>query len=68
MITNRSIFAKVGTTKSQEEVDELEKKIQEEKVKENPDKIKILKMEEAKIYQNLFSNVFGGQCRFRNPW
>jgi len=68
MITNSSIFAKIAHTKSKEEVEEIEKKISEEKEKENSDKIKILKMEEAKIYQNLFSNVFGGQARFRNPW
>lgn len=68
MITNRSIFAKIGTTKSQEEIDKLEEKIQEEKNNEIPDKVKILKLEEAKIYQNLFSNVFGGQCRFKSPW
>jgi len=47
---------------------EINKLIDEEKKKDKPDSHKIAKLEEAKIMRILFSDGFGFNERFRNPW
>lgn len=55
--------------KVKEEIDKLNKKIEEEKSQETVDKHKILRLEEQKLMRGLFSNEFGGSYgKYRSPW
>ena len=49
-------------------IEKIDNKISEEKQKEKVDNIKILKLQEMKIMQDMFSNVFGAQNKYTTPW
>lgn len=51
-----------------EAIKPIEKKIKEELNKEKPDTNTLNKLEESRIVAGLFTDVFGYNERFRNPW
>ena len=51
-----------------EVVEKIDNEISEEKQKEKVDNLKILKLQEMKIMQDMFSNVFGTQNKYTTPW
>lgn len=51
-----------------EAIKSIEKKIKEEQNKEKPDTNTLNKLEESRIVAGLFTDVFGYNERFRNPW
>ena len=46
----------------------IDEEIKEEESKINPDNQKINKLKESQILAGLFSDAFGYNERFRNPW
>lgn len=57
------------TAKYREDIEKLNEKISEEKKKENADFHRIMKLEEQKLMQQLFSNdINGAYSRFSSPW
>lgn len=55
--------------KFQEDIKNINKKIEEEKNKENTDKHKIMRLEEQKLIQALFSNELGNAyTKYSSPW
>lgn len=68
MITNRSILSQIYGSNMDDVIEKIDNKISEEKQKEKVDNIKILKLQEMKIMQDMFSNVFGAQNKYTTPW
>lgn len=46
----------------------INKEIEKEKSKENCDTHKLLKLEESKLFAGLFTDIFGYNERFKNPY
>lgn len=46
----------------------INEKIEKEKNSKNCDKQKLNKLEESKLFVGLFTDAFGYNERFRNPW
>lgn len=52
-----------------ERINKISEEIEKEKSLPNPDKYKILKMEESKLMADLFSDpLYGPMAKFRSPW
>ena len=51
-----------------EAIKPINEEIKKEKMKPNSDSHKLLKLEESKLMAGLFTDAFGYNERFRNPW
>lgn len=62
-------YNQLASAKVQEDIKNLNKKIAEEREKPDADAHKIMRMEEQKLIQGLFSNELGNSySKFRSPW
>ena len=62
-------YNQLASAKVQEDIKNLNKKIAEEREKPDADAHKIMRMEEQKLIQGLFSNELGNSyLKFRSPW
>lgn len=65
----RTPYNQLANVKVQEDIKKLSEEIAEEKKSENIDRHKILRLEEQKLIQGLFSNELGSSYgKYRNPW
>jgi hypothetical protein len=65
----RTPYNQLANVKVQEDIKKLSEEIAEEKKSENVDRHKILRLEEQKLIQGLFSNELGSSYgKYRNPW
>lgn len=69
MMTNKNIYGSADELyRIRKAAEEMGKKLDEEKRKEKPDRMKMNKIREAMLMPGLFSDVMGYNDRFRNPW
>lgn len=62
-------YNQLANAKVQEDIKKLNEKIDEERKKTDADAHKIMRMEEQKLIQGLFSNDLGSSySKFRSPW
>ena len=62
-------YNQLVNVKVQEDIKELNKKIEEEEKNPESNKHKILRLEEQKLIQGLFSNDLGSfYGKYRSPW
>lgn len=62
-------YNQLANAKVMEDIEKLCDKIDEEKKKPDADKHKILRLEEQKLIQGLFSNELGSSYgKYRSPW
>lgn len=62
-------YNQLANAKVMEDIEKLCDKIDEEKKKFDADKHKILRLEEQKLIQGLFSNELGSSYgKYRSPW
>ena len=62
-------YNQLANAKVQEDIKKLNEKIDEERKKPDADAHKIMRMEEQKLIQGLFSNDLGSSySKFRSPW
>ena len=62
-------YNQLANAKVQEDIKKLQEEIDKEKSNPKADKYKILKMEEQKLIQGLFSNELGSLYgKYRSPW
>lgn len=65
----REPYNKLANAKVQEDIEKLNEKIEEERNKPDADAHKIMRMQEQKLIQGLFSNELGSAySKFRSPW
>jgi len=65
----RTPYNQLASAKVQEDIKKLNDEIDKEREKPNADKHKIMRMEEQKLIQGLFSNELGSSySKFRSPW
>lgn len=65
----RTPYNQLANVKVQEDIKKLSEEIKEEKKSDNVDRHKILRLEEQKLIQGLFSNELGASYgKYRNPW
>ena len=65
----REPYNKLANAKVQEDIEKLNEKIEEERNKPDADAHKIMRMQEQKLIQGLFSNELGSSySKFRSPW
>lgn len=65
----RTPYNQLANAKVQEDIKKLSEEINKEKHSPNADKHKILRMEEQKLIQGLFSNELGSAYgKYRCPW
>ena len=68
-MTNKNIYGSLDELyRAKKAVEEMGKKLGEEKQKEKPNGMKLNKIREAMFMPGLFSDVMGYNDRFRNPW
>ena len=62
-------YNQLANAKVMEDIEKICDKIDEEKQKPDADKHKILRLEEQKLIQGLFSNELGSSYgKYRSPW
>jgi hypothetical protein len=62
-------YNNLANAKVMEDIEKLSDEIAEEKKKPNADRHKILRLEEQKLIQGLFSNELGSSYgKYRSPW
>ena len=62
-------YNQLDNAKVQEDIKKLDDKIAEEREKPDADKHKIMRLQEQKLIQGLFSNELGNSySKFRSPW
>ena len=65
----REPYNKLANAKVQEDIKKLEEEIAKERENPEADKHKIMRLEEQKLIQGMFSNELGSSySKFRSPW
>lgn len=64
----RSPYDDFASGKAREEIKKIDSEIDKEKKNTNPDRHRMLRLEEQKLLQEMFCNEYGVYNKFRSPW